>query len=303
MHEHEIHTDADLVRRLLRDRFPAWAELPIERVASSGTDHALYRLGDGLAVRLPRVDWAAGQATLEGRWLPILGPHLPLDVPVPLGVGDPAEGYPWPWSVVPWLEGEDLTASPDLDPERLASDLGGFVRALRAIDATGAPAPVDDLDRGVPLGNRDAATREALARLRDDLDVGAVAAAWEAALAAPPWDRPPTWIHGDLQGGNLLARDGRLRAVIDFGCLGAGDPACDLLGAWQLFDAAGRERFREAVDVDDATWARGRGWALSVALIYLPYYRHSNPAGIAIARGVIDEVLADHATGAAERPG
>jgi aminoglycoside phosphotransferase (APT) family kinase protein len=199
---------------------------------------------------------------------------------------------------VPWLDGEDLTASTDLDPAQLADDLGGFVRALRAIDATGAPGPGDDLDRGAPLANRDEATRGALVQLRGDLDAGAATAAWEAALEAPRWDRPPTWIHGDLQGGNLLARGGRLRAVIDFGCLGAGDPACDLLGAWFLFDRDGRARFRAAADVDDATWARGRGWALSVSLIYLPYYRDTNPTGIAIARRVVHEVIADHARGA-----
>lgn len=187
-------------------------------------------------------------------------------------------------------------ADRDLDRSTVAEDLAGFVRALRAIDPAGAPAPVDDHDRGVPLANRDAATREAIHQLRDDCDPGVVTAAWEDALAAPPWDRSPTWIHGDLQAGNLLAHDGRLRAVIDFGCMGAGDPACDLLGAWQLFDVADRQRFRGAGDVDDATWARGRGWALSVALIYIPYYRSTNLAGVAIARGVVDEVLADLAT-------
>jgi aminoglycoside phosphotransferase (APT) family kinase protein len=293
MHDREVHTDADLVRRLLREQFPGWSELPIERVASSGTDHALYRLGRELVARLPRIDWAVGQAELEHRWLPILAPHLPLEVPVPLAVGMPGLGYPWPWSVVPWIEGRDLTVVRDPDRSAYVDDLAGFVRALRSIDPDGAPAPQDDLDRGVPLANRDAATREAIARLRGDLDTGAVAAAWDAAVAAPPWDRRPTWIHGDLQGGNLIEHGGRLRAVIDFGCLGAGDPACDLLGAWSLFGAADRARFRAAVDVDDASWSRGRGWALSVALIYLPYYRDTNPSGVAIARRVVREVLAD----------
>jgi aminoglycoside phosphotransferase (APT) family kinase protein len=296
MHEREVHTDADLVRRLIRGQFPRWADLPIERVASSGTDHALYRLGDELLVRLPRIDWASGQAELERRWLPVLAPHLPLAVPSPLAVGDPAEGYPWRWSVVPWIDGVDLTDDHGVDPARVAHELATFIVALRGVDATGAPAPVDELDRGTPLANRDAATREALGQLRDDLDADAVTGAWEAALAEPPWEEPPVWIHGDLQGGNLIARDGHLRAVVDFGCLGAGDPACDLLGAWSLFDAADRERFHAEADVDDATWARGRGWALSVALIYLPYYRHTNPAGVAIARRTVDAVLVDHAT-------
>jgi aminoglycoside phosphotransferase (APT) family kinase protein len=298
MHEHELHTDADLLRRLLAAQFPSWADLPIERVASSGTDHALYRLGEDLVARLPRIDWAVGQAERERRWLPALAPHLPLTVPVPLAIGEPGEEYPWSWSVVPWLEGEDVSASPVLDRSRAAEDLGAFVRALRAIDATDAPTPIDDLDRGGPLADRDEATREAIEQLRGELDASAVSAAWAAALAAPAWAGPPVWIHGDLQGGNLLARDGRLVAVIDFGCLGAGDPACDLLGAWHLFDAADRARFRNAADVDEATWARGRGWALSVALIYLPYYRETNPLGVSTARRVVEEVLADHATGA-----
>ena len=295
MHADELDTDAALVGRLLTAQFPQWAGLPIERVESAGTDNAIYRLGDDLAVRLPRIHWATGQPDLEHEWLPRLAPHLPLAVPVPLATGEPGEGYPWRWSVVPWLTGDNATAD-NVDPRAAAADLARFVLALQRIDTGGAPGA----SRGVPLVKRDAPTRAAIEELRGlpelDLDLDTVTAAWEAALRAPAWDGPPVWIHGDLQAGNLLAVDGRLSAVIDFGCLGVGDPACDAIFAWNFLTAETRGVYREALGVDDATWERGRGWALSVGLIALPYYRVTNPVLAGIGRHAIDEVLADHAS-------
>jgi aminoglycoside phosphotransferase (APT) family kinase protein len=294
MHADEIATDAGLVRRLLAAQFPRWADLPIERVVSSGTDHAIYRLGDALAARLPLRPSAAGQVEKEHRWLPLLAPLLPLAVPVPLARGTPGEGYPWPWSVCPWLEGEEAPRERIADPSEAADALAGFVLALQRIDATGGPPPGEhNFFRGVPLATRDARTRDALARLRGVIDTAAAAAAWEAALRAPAWDGAPVWIHGDLRSGNLLAVRGRISAVIDFGGLGVGDPACDLIVAWELLSAEDRERFRAALGVDHATWARGRGWALSVALIGLPYYLETNADFVRYARRMLDEVLAD----------
>ena len=294
MRADELDTDAALVDRLLAAQFPRWAGLPIVRVESAGTDNAIYRLGDALAVRLPRIHWATGQPELEREWLPRLAPHLPLAVPVPLATGEPGEGYPWRWSVVPWLPGENASAV-GVDPREAAADLARFVLALQRIDTRGAPAA----GRGVPLVKRDAPTRAAIEELRGlpelGLDLDAVTAAWETALRAPAWDGPPVWLHGDLQAGNLLAVEGRLSAVIDFGCLGVGDPACDSIFAWNFLSAETRDAYREALDVDDATWDRGRGWALSVGLIALPYYRVTNPVLADIGRHAIDEVLADHA--------
>jgi aminoglycoside phosphotransferase (APT) family kinase protein len=294
MHAGEVDTGEDVARRLLEAQFPQWAALPIQPVASAGTDNTLYRLGEDLVMRLPRIHWAAGQAEKEVRWLPALAPHLPLAIPVPLALGAPGEGYPFGWSICPWFEGENATLNRIANPLQAAADLARFVTALQRIDAEGGPPPGQDNSfRGVPLADRDAHTRAAIAEVRDLFDARALTAAWEAALHAPVWHGPPAWIHGDLQSGNLLARQGRLSAVIDFGCLGVGDPACDLMVAWNLLPSAARETFRAALAVDEAAWARGRGWALSVGLIALPYYRRSNPTLAGIARYAIEQVLGE----------
>ena len=293
MHADEVDTDVSLVRRLLTAQFPRWADLPIEPVPSAGTDHALYRLGDDMAVRLPRIHWATGQAEKERQWLSRLAGQLPLAVPEPLAKGTPGESYPWDWSVYRWLKGESATIERIADPCQAATDLAHFVAALQRIDPAGGPPA----GRGVPLAMRDASTREAIAALHGMIDVHAVMAVWELALGAPVWHGPPVWVHGDLLPGNLLVERGRLSAVIDFGGLGLGDPACDLMVAWGLFSGESRETFREALSVDDATWARGRGHALSWALIFIPYYLDTNPVGVAAALHTIDEVLADRPRG------
>jgi aminoglycoside phosphotransferase (APT) family kinase protein len=288
MHADELEIDVELVRRLLASQFPQWAELPLARVESIGTDFAIYRLGDALAVRLPRIDWAAAQPGREQEWLPRLAPHLPLAVPVPLATGEPGEGYPWRWSVVPWLPGGDLTVEAPADDRDAARQLAEFVLALQGIEPTGAPRA-----RFASLERRDAATREAIAKLDGELDTTAAIAAWERALRLSLWDGPPLWSHGDLLPGNLLAADGRLSGVIDFGCLGAGDPACDLLPAWSLFREEARDVYRAALGVDDTTWARGRAFALSAGLLQVPYYELTNPILAGIGRRMLTEALAD----------
>jgi aminoglycoside phosphotransferase (APT) family kinase protein len=291
MHADEVHTDVSLVRRLLATQFPDWADLPIERVPSAGTDNAIYRLGHDKAVRLPRVGWATGQVEREHRWLPRLARQLPLAIPEPLAMGVPAEGYPWRWSVYRWLEGENATADRLADQRQAATDLAEFIAALQRIDATGGPLAGVERSRGVPLAARDAETRAAIAALQGVLDTDAVTAEWAAALRAQVWPGPGVWLHGDLNEGNLLAQHGRLSAVIDFGTMAVGDPACDVMVAWTLLTAESRDVFRSALPVDDATWTRGRGWALSWALIVLPYYRHTNPALCRIAEYAIGEIL------------
>ncbi|MFJ4571547.1 aminoglycoside phosphotransferase family protein [Streptomyces sp. NPDC088846] len=296
MHADEAEIDVSLVRRLVGAQFPQWADLPLDPVASAGTDNALYRLGEDMVVRLPRIPGAADQVAKEQQWLPRLAPLLPLPVPEPLGQGTPGEGYPWNWSVYPWLKGANVERI--ADPGRTAVDLAGFVTALHAIGTDGGPPPGGhNFFRGVPLAARDAATRGAIAELAVAVDTDEVTAAWEAALRAPALSGAAVWIHGDLSSGNLLFQQDRLSAVIDFGGLGVGDPACDLIPAWEIFSAEHREGFRDALSVDAATWQRGRGWALSVALIQLPYYQHTNPPLAARSRHVIAEVLADHRSG------
>jgi aminoglycoside phosphotransferase (APT) family kinase protein len=258
MHADEVDVDVSLVGRLLAAQFPQWADLSIEPVHSAGTDNAIYRVGSDMAVRLPRIEGATGQVDNEHRWLPRLAPHLPLAIPVPLAKGTPGEGYPWHWSVYRWLEGETAIIERIADPGQAARDLAQFVVALQRIDPAGGPPPgTHNSFRGVPLSTRDDDTRAAIASLDDMLDTGAVTAAWDAALQAPAWHGPPDWIHGDLSPLNLLVERGRLSAVIDFGCLGVGDPACDLQVAWNLFSAQTRDVFRAALPVDDATWTLG----------------------------------------------
>ena len=289
-----MNIDASLVRRLVADQFPQWADLPLEPVASAGTDNAIYRLGGDLSVRLPRLERAAGQVAKELRWLPVLAPLLPLAIPVPRGTGVPAAGYPWAWSVHPWLDGDNATIERLADPCAAARTLARFVLALQRIDAAeGPPSGAHNEHRGVPLAMRDPLVREAIGALGRLIDARAVSAAWDVALQAPPWRGPPVWLHGDIHAGNLLARQGRISAVIDFGLLGVGDPACDLMVAWNLLGVEAREVFRAATGVDDAIWARGRGWTLSVALIALACYLHTNPALAAMSRRAIDAVLAD----------
>ncbi|MGW1287093.1 aminoglycoside phosphotransferase family protein [Streptomyces sp. NPDC001118] len=289
MHADEVDLDAPLVQRLIARRFPRWAALPLRRLASSGTENAMFRLGTDLLVRLPRRPGAVPDLRHEQRWLPRLGPLLPVAVPDPVGLGEPDQGFPWPWSVYRWLVGRNPTAGAVPDPERLAEDLAAFVRALRRITPRDAPPGY----RGGPLRDRDEATRAAVAELGGRVDGGAVTALWERSLAAPEHTGPPVWAHGDLSPGNVLVDEGRLSAVIDFGCAGAGDPAVDLIVAWNLLPSSVRDGFREAVGADDAEWARGRGWALSISLIQLPYYWDTNPALAENSRHVITEILAE----------
>jgi aminoglycoside phosphotransferase (APT) family kinase protein len=250
----------------------------------------MYRLGEDMAARLPRIAEATAGANRERTWLPRLAPLLPLAVPAPLATGMPAEGYPWRWSVYRWRDGENPTVDSIADARPLALGLSQFVAALHRIDPTDGPPA----GRGAPLAVRNLPTRAAIRALAAMVDTDAVTAAWNAALQVPPWSGAPVWVHGDLSPGNVLCRDGRLSAVIDFGSVGVGDPACDSIVAWNLLPADARGSFRDDLEVDDATWARGRGWALSIALIQLPYYRTTNPVLAAGARPTIDEILADH---------
>jgi aminoglycoside phosphotransferase (APT) family kinase protein len=291
MHPDEIDTDVALVRRLLTGQFPHWADLPINPVMSYGTDHDIYRLGDHLAARLPRIGWAINQAAKEAEWLPKLGPHLPLAVPVQLATGHPAEGYPFAWSVYEWLPGENANGTID-DLDQAAVDLAVFVTALRRVDATDAHQR-PPRDRGAPLAELDGHARQSIAELGDRIDGDATLRSWEESLNAPEWDGEEVWVHGDLLPGNLLVLDGRLSAVIDWGGLNVGDPACDLQPAWNVFAADSRTRYRAELQVDDSSWLRGRGWALFQAVMALPYYWDTNPGMIRQASHALAQVLVE----------
>lgn len=270
--------DGELVRRLVDSQFPQWAGLPLKPLQPAGSDHAIYRLGEELSVRLPRHAGAIGQARKEFEWLPRLAPHLPLAVPVPVGVGDPDFGYPWPWAVSRWLEGEVATVETLADFSAAAVELAGFLAALQRFAPEDIPAgnAREDLT-GRPLSDRDRATRLAIAEVDGVFEAAAMTELWDSALSAPGWGRSPVWFHGDFHTGNLLTVDGRLSAVIDFGGLGTGDPACDLVIAFSLMSADSRAVFRDALGVDDATWTRGRGWALATGLNAYTAYAAVDP--------------------------
>jgi aminoglycoside phosphotransferase (APT) family kinase protein len=289
LHDDELPVDAGTVRRLVDAQFPEWAGEPVEPHDSAGSSNWIFRLGDDKYVRLRRRPAEPSKVLGEQDWLGRLAPALSFPIPTVLGRGEPAEGFPLPWTVLDWLPGEPATTGP-VDPD----DVARFIGELRAVDPTGGPPPNDDNNwRACPLRWRDDPVRQALARCDGLLDVEAVAATWERLLATPEWDGPPTFVHGDLMAGNVLVADGRLAGVIDFGCLSVGDPANDVMAAWALFDPDGRQAFRRALDVDDATWARGAGWALSVATLGLPYYVHTSEAMTRQNRRLIEQVMID----------
>jgi len=291
MHADEVDTDAALVRRLFAGQFPQWARLPIERVSSYGTDHAIYRIGSELAARLPRIAYATEQAATEARWLPAFAPHLPLRVPAQLAAGLPAEGYPFAWSVYEWLPGESAAGGVG-DLDQAAIDLAAFITALHGIDTAGAP-PHSPGGRGGPLAVQDPDVRASISRLGDRIDGKAALRSWEESLAATPYRGAHVWLHGDLLPGNLLVVDGRLSAVIDFGTLQVGDPAGDLQPAWNMFEGDSRNLFRDAIGADDACWLRGRGTVLYQTVMALAYYWDTNPGMVRQASRGLAQVLAD----------
>jgi aminoglycoside phosphotransferase (APT) family kinase protein len=289
MHADELDIDVDLVAQLIEDRFPQWAELPLEPALPWGTDNAIFRLGAELAVRLPRTPTKVGQAEKDRDLLPRVAPHLPVPTPEVVATAPPTGRFPLPWAVYRWLDGVQLTPG-GADDAQLARDLAAFVAALRAVDPTGGPAGTS---RGVPLEVRDPYVRAAIEAVRDEVDEAVATALWEESLAAPGPAEPPLWLHGDLMPGNVLVRGGRLAAVIDFSLLCVGDAATDVMAAWTCLTPVSRPIFRDALGVDDASWLRGRGWALSSALIALPYYRDTNPPFMRISRNTLAQVLAD----------
>jgi aminoglycoside phosphotransferase (APT) family kinase protein len=259
--------DLAVARTLIDTRFPEWSNLPLRQVLPGGWDNRTFRLGEQLAVRIPSSADYATQPEKEYRWLPILAPKLSVAIPLPVALGAASALVPWPWTVCQWLQG---TPASELNGEvlqKLAARLAAFLCELQAIDASGGPsAGAHSFFRGDHPSIYDSQARSAIAALADQLDAEKALRIWETGIATR-WDRSPVWVHGDVAAGNLLIREGDLSAVIDFGCLAIGDPACDLAIAWTLFDPASREIFRRELPLDDATWERGRAWALWKAAI------------------------------------
>jgi len=289
MHEGELDIGAELVGRLVAAQFPRLAGLPVRAVQPAGTVNAIYRLGDDLCTRLPRVQTYADDLEDEWRWLPWLAPRLPLRIPEPVAKGRPASGYPFPWAIYRWIRGQPYADELIADERQAARDFARFVAELRRIEpAAGAP-------RGGrrPLRELDAVTRAAIESARDVIDADTATAAWERALEVPAWEGTPVWLHGDLLRPNLLVDGGRLCAVIDFGSTGVGDPAADVVAAWSVFGRSGRAAFRRALGVADGTWNRARGYALHQAALIIPYYPETHPGFVALAKRTVEEVLAD----------
>jgi len=288
--EHPVIDDT-LVRRMVAAQFPQWADLPVRSAEVGGRDNKTFRLGEHMIVRLPSAADYSAQVEKEHRWLPKLAPLLPLPIPTPLAMGEPASGYPWRWSIYRRIEGD--TAAPEriADLSDLAASLAQFLIALQRIDPTDGPRPgPHNFWRGGSLTTYDAETRQAIALLKGKVNTKAATEVWERALKTT-WNRPPVWLHGDVSAGNLLVKGGRLSAVIDFGMLGVGDPACDLSIGWTLFSGESRKAFRAMLPLDAGTWARGRAWTLWKVLIVAAGLTETNAVEAARPWRVIDEVL------------
>ena len=279
------------MRGLIDTQFPQWSGLALRRIPSTGTDNLIYRLGDGMGVRLPRIHWAVSQVDEEWVWLRRLAHELPVSVPIPIAKGEPSLGYPYPWLVYPWIEGEDLQHTSGVDLNGTARDIAAFVVALQRADLGDEP----------PLGARagtlalfDQEARWAIGRL-GGFDVDRVVSIWDAALRAEAWGKRPVWTHGDLLAANLIMRDGGLAGVIDWSGSGIGDPACDAQLAW-FFPPEQRGVFLDALGFDAATRARARGWVVWQTAMFIPYYAETIPDAVATAKRRLQAVLDDSDT-------
>ena len=292
----------ELVQGLIADQFPRWAHLAVRPVELNGWDNVTFRLGEDLSVRLPSHERYVAEIDKEHRWLRVLAPQLPLPVPEPVALGEPSAAFPRPWSIYRWLPGVPATPDRVFDPVGLARELAAFLAVLYRVDPSGGPPPgPHSFWRGGPVTVWDEQVQESIADLASEVPGEEVKAVWRAALDAGS-SGPAVWVHGDVAGSNLLLTDGRLSGVIDFGCAAVGDPACDLPIAWWSFFGESRAVFKGMVPVDEATWARGRGWALWKALVTLRGARARGSDGRDHGRRmgwrgspkeVIDQVVAD----------
>jgi aminoglycoside phosphotransferase (APT) family kinase protein len=303
MHDDEIEISDELVRRLIERDTPELGDRLLRRVRAPGSSNALFRLGADHLVRLPRQPGGGSTIETEARWLPRLAPILPVPVPEVVTVGQPGFGYPERWAVTGWIAGRGPATPepPGPSADALAGDLASFVTALHAaeVPAEAGDDPALWSYRARPLSDIDANIRQYVEDCRGltdlPIDLDACLEIWAEAVALPaPADEPARWVHADLLAENLLVRDGRLAAVLDFGGLAVGDPSVDLVVAWEVLGPGARQLFRSSLALDDITWLRGRGWALAIAVMTFPYYWHSLPTRCAARLAMARQVLADH---------
>lgn len=283
--------DEKLVCRLIASQFPHYSNLPVKPVAVGGWDNRTFHLGKDMLVRLPSAEQYELQVEKEQQWLPQLASLLPVPIPTPLAKGMPGEGYPWKWSIYRWLEGETIVSANLSNLNEIAKDLATFLTAFHQIDSSGGPKPgMHSFYRGGDLKIYDPETRQAIDYLKGKIDTDHATEIWETALNTS-WQGTPVWVHGDISAGNLLVKNGKLCAVIDFGQLSVGDPACDLAITWTLFAGDSRKIFREMLALDKGTWFREQAWALWKALIVAAGIVNTNAMEVQKSCHIINELF------------
>lgn len=289
-----IHINTPLVQKLISSQFPQWAHLPAKPVEPGGWDNRTFHLGETMSVRLPSAEAYASKIEKEYHWLPKLAPQLPILIPKPLALGQPTEEYPFPWSIYQWIDGETASVNNIANLCQFAVDLAQFLLALQRVDSTDGPiAGPHNFYRGGDLKIYDAETQQALRKLGHSIDTNVIKKIWNNAISST-WQKSPVWVHGDISPNNLLVKKGKLIAVIDFGGLGIGDPACDFAIAWTFFTKESRAIFYKTLAVDEATWERSRGWALWKALIICAQLPGTNHLEFEKSKQIINEIIADY---------
>lgn len=288
----KLNIPLSLVSNLIKEQFPAGASLPIKPVEKSGWDNRSFRLGEEMLIRLPSAEEYAEAVFKEQKWLPFLAQHLSYVIPKPIALGKPSENYPFHWSIYQWIPGKNADTLLFDEQARFAYDIACFLKELEAIDPTGGP--INNAGRGGPPAFYDTEVQAALGQLKDSIDTNAAQKVWQKAITCAAWNKKPVWIHGDFSVGNILVHNGRLAAIIDFGSMGIGDPACDLVIAWTFLTKDARKIFKSELPFDSDTWARARGWALWKALITLVELEDKNDTEALKIKHIIDEIITDY---------